>query len=605
MIVTDWQARHGLTAADHQATFDQLTARGYRLMKISGYVLAGEPRYASVWGVQGGSAWQARHGISAADYQAAVTSLERDGFRPVDVSVFHSGDEPLFSAVWERERSLEWVARHGLTGPEYQSLFDDLSHQGFRLRCVSPYADAGGERFACVWDRYAGPAWNARHGMSADEYQREFDTQREHGFRLIRVVGYPSGGDIRYAGIWEQSPGHPGAAAHGIAHSDFQHHFDTNTAAGLRLVDISGSRAGGSATYTTVWESTPEADLTGDAANGLIVPFMQKWAVPGFSFALARGGAIRAARAFGYANRITREITTPDHRFRIASVSKPITSTAVHLLIDQGRLALTDVVFGPGALLGTTYGTVPYSARVKAVTLRHLLEHSAGGWTNDSNDPMFKQLALSQNALITWTLDNQPLGAAPGTTYGYSNFGYCLLGRIIERVSGLSYGDFVRRFVLAPAGANQAILAGATAPDRAAREAMYAGLDLAEPYGCRVDRMDAHGGWVATPSDVLRFLFSVDGLPSPPDLLRPATRTDMTTASAVRPVTATTPGYARGWSVNSAGTIWHDGTLPGTQSILVRPSDGRGWFAVCNAGRPGSSLGGEFDDLMWKVQQAV
>lgn len=332
---------------------------------------------------------------------------------------------------------------------------------------------------------------------------------------------------------------------------------------------------------------------------------MQKWAVPGFSFALARGGSIRAARTFGYANRITREIATPDHRFRIASVSKPITSTAVHLLIDQGRLALADLVFGPGALLGTTYGTVPYSARVKALTLRHLLEHSAGGWTNDSNDPMFRQLTLSQNALITWTLDNQPLGAAPGTIYGYSNFGYCLLGRIIERVSGLSYGDFVRRFVLAPAGANQATLAGATAPDRADREALYAGLDLAEPYGIRVDRMDSHGGWVAAPSDVLRFLFSVDGLPSPSDLLRPATRTDMTTASAVRPVTATTPGYARGWSVNSVGTIWHDGTLPGTQSILVRPSDGRGWFAVCNAGRPGSGLAGEFDDLMWKVQQAV
>ncbi|WUD70290.1 serine hydrolase [Streptomyces sp. NBC_00510] len=605
MIVTDWQARHGLTAADHQTEFNRLTAHGYRLIKISGYELGGKPRFASVWAMQGGSSWQTRHGISDTEYQATVASLGGNGFRPVDLSVFRSGGRVLFSAIWEQEQGLEWVARHGLTGAEYQSLFDDLSRRGFRLRCLSPYEDAGGARFACIWDRYAGPAWSARHGLSDAEYQHEFDSQHDRGFRLVRAVGYAIGGGIRYAGIWEQSPGHPGKAAHGVAHSDYQSQFDANTRAGLRLVDVSGFRDGGSARYTTIWETTPEADVSRDAATGLIVPFMQKWAVPGFSFAVASNGSIRSARAFGYANRITREIATPDHRFRIASVTKPITSTAVHMLIEQGRLTATDLVFGPGALLGTTYGTQPYSARVRAVTLQHLLEHTAGGWVNDNNDPMFQQMALSQDALITWTLDNLPLVNNPGTTYGYSNFGYCLLGRIIERVTGMSYGEFLRRTVLGPSGAGQAFLAGATARDRAAAEAMYVGLDRAAPYEIRVDRMDAHGGWTATPADVLRFCFVVDGLPSPPDLLQPSTRIAMTTASAARPVSATTPGYARGWAVNNVGTIWHDGTLPGTQSILVRPSDGRAWSAVCNAGRPGTALDDEFDTLMWKVQQTV
>ncbi|MFF4836024.1 serine hydrolase [Streptomyces sp. NPDC001315] len=555
--------------------------------------------------MQNGSSWQARHGISATDYQATVTSLGGSGFRPVDLSVFRSGNSPLFSAVWEQEQGLEWVARHGLTSSQYQSLFDDLSHRGFRLRCVSPYEDAGGERFACIWDRYAGPAWSARHGLTSDEYQREFNRQRDLGFRLVRAVGYTIGSDIRYAGIWEQSPGHPWAAAHGVTHGDYQGQFDANSRAGLRLVDVSGARDGASARYTTIWESTPEAALSSDAATGLVVPFMQKWAVPGFSFAVARNGAISSARAFGYANRITREIATPDHRFRIASVSKPITSTTVHLLLERGRLALTDRVFGPGALLGTTYGTQPYSDRVRAVTLQHLLEHTAGGWSNDANDPMFQQTAFDRNALITWTLDNRPLEFDPGTTWNYSNFGYCLLGRIVERVTGMSYGDSVLQFVLDPSGAGRALLAGATAPDRAPEEAMYVGLDSAAPYDIRVDRMDAHGGWAATPADVLRFCFSVDGLPSPPDLLQPMTRTAMTTASAARPVSATTPGYARGWAVNTIDTIWHDGTLPGTQSILVRPSNGRAWSAVCNAGRPGTALAEEFDALMWKVQQAV
>jgi hypothetical protein len=117
--------------------------------------------------------------------------------------------------------------------------------------------------------------------------------------------------------------------------------------------------------------------------------------------------------------------------------------------------------------------------------------------------------------------------------------------------------------------------------------------------------MEAHGGWAATPSDVLRFLFAVDGLASPPDLLQPATRDAMTAPSAVKPATPTMPGYGRGWAVNTLGTIWHDGTLPGTQAILVRPTSGRAWCAVCNAGQPNTALAAEFDDLMWKVEQAI
>ena len=61
---------------------------------------------------------------------------------------------------------------------------------------------------------------------------------------------------------------------------------------------------------------------------------MQRWAVPGLSLATARNGVIRSTRTFGYANRITREIVTPNHRFRIASITKTMTSTAVHLLIQ-------------------------------------------------------------------------------------------------------------------------------------------------------------------------------------------------------------------------------------------------------------------------------
>lgn len=64
----------------------------------------------------------------------------------------------------------QWQARHGLTPAQYQSTFDDLSKQGFRLKTVSGYV-SGGERYAALWIKEPGSAWTARHGLSAADYQ--------------------------------------------------------------------------------------------------------------------------------------------------------------------------------------------------------------------------------------------------------------------------------------------------------------------------------------------------------------------------------------------------------------------------------------------------
>lgn len=600
MIVTQWQARHGLSAADFQTQFDLLASQGYRLVKVSGYAQGNQPRFAGVWYQANGNRWQARHGISAAAYQQAITDLGSQGYRPTHVSVFTLGDQAHFSAIWEQQEGLPWIARHGLSSGDYQQLFDELSGQGWRLRCVSGY-DAGGEaRYACIWDRYAGPAWAARHGLDAGGYQHAFDDMLDQGFRLVQVVGYTVRGAAHYAAIWEQSPGHGWKARHGIPAADYQHEFNDAVAQGFRLADVSAFSAGLSAAFTTLWEDASADDPGADAVSAQVIPFMQRWAVPGLSLAVAREGNIIATRYFGYANPITRELVTSSTRFRIASVTKPITSSLIFLLIQQRKLALTDKIFGAGARLGTRYGTLPYGRGIQDITLQHLLEHTAGGWKNDGNDPMFQQTNLTADELISWTLDNQPLLDAPGTTYRYSNFGYCILGRLIASVTGLPYADAVRALILNPAGVTDMTIAGDTAAQRQVAESLYDGVDLQAPYETPVHRMDSHGGWIATPSDLLHFLMRVDGFANPPDLLRARTVANMTTPSSAN------PGYARGWAVNPSGTRWHSGTLSGTQSIMVRTTNQHEWAAVCNTGNPRiEQLGLDLDALMWQVDAAV
>jgi CubicO group peptidase (beta-lactamase class C family) len=600
MVVTEWQARHGLSASDFQGQFDLLASQGYRLVKVSGYSDNNQPRYAGIWYKAGGNRWQARHGISSAAYQQAITDLDRQGYRPTHVSVFAVGDQQFFSAIWEQQRGLPWIARHELTSAEYQQLFNELSGQGWRLRCVSGYHSGGRTRYACIWDLYAGPAWAARHGLDATQYQQAFDEMAGQRFRLIQAVGYPARGTVHFAAIWEQSPGRDWKARHGIPAADYQHEFNDATAQGFRLGDVSGFAIGSSAAFTTIWEHAAADNPNADAVSARVIPFMQKWAVPGLSLAVARAGNVIAARYFGYANPITREIVTSSTRFRVASVSKPITASIVFLLIEQNRLALTDKIFGAGARLGTTYGTLPYGPNIENITLQHLLEHASGGWPNDANDPMFQQTGLSAGDLISWTLNNRPLLDAPGNAYRYSNFGYCVLGRVIEAVTGLTYADAVRNLILAPSGVSQMTIAGNTAADRQYPEAIYCGVGLQAPYELPVHRMDAHGGWIARPIDLLRFLMRVDGFANPADILQAATVTTMTTPSAAN------PGYARGWAVNSAGTRWHNGTLGGTESIMVRTANQREWSAVCNTGNPmNQQLGLDLDALMWQVDAVV
>lgn len=331
--------------------------------------------------------------------------------------------------------------------------------------------------------------------------------------------------------------------------------------------------------------------------------FMQRYDVPALSVAIGAGGAILYQDAFGMADREAGEAATPAHRFRIASVSKPITSVAIFSLVEAGRIRLSDRVFGPGAIAGTEYGRPPFHPHIDEITVEHLLTHTCGGWSNahngpDGDDPMFVNLQMDQAQLISWTLANRPLDGPPGERYAYSNFGYCVLGRLIEIVTRQTYSAFVRDNVLARCGVTDMAIAHNALGERQPGEVKYYGQGE-NPYALNIARMDSHGGWIARPADLVQFLMHVDGFAAPPNILKPATIEVMTTASAVN------ASYAKGWMVNKAANWWHNGTLAGTSTIAVRTHTGFCWAAFCNTRRPNSPLDGDLDKLIWAMAREV
>lgn len=137
-LASEWVARHGLTSAQYQSAFEDFTGKGFRLVSVSGYDGGrGQARYAAVWKKQGGPAWAARHGLSAEQYQAAFNSFNEQGYRLSFVNGYAVGNTAQYAAIWTRTGGPAMAARHGLTGAQYQAAVTELSGQGFALKHVS------------------------------------------------------------------------------------------------------------------------------------------------------------------------------------------------------------------------------------------------------------------------------------------------------------------------------------------------------------------------------------------------------------------------------------------------------------------------------------
>jgi CubicO group peptidase (beta-lactamase class C family) len=313
-----------------------------------------------------------------------------------------------------------------------------------------------------------------------------------------------------------------------------------------------------------------------------IEPFQRQYHVPAMSVAISKGGRFVYDHAGGMADRQHMTQAQQNTLFRVADLSKPITAVTIFSLIESGKLNLADKVFGPGAILGTKYGKPPYKPYVADISVDHILTHTAGGWAADESDPMLHNNGWDQAKLIASTIENVPLKSQPGTQWTYSNFGYCILGRVIEQVTGQPYMAYVQANILDPCGIKSMQIARNSDRDRASNEVVYIGQYSEEPYKINISRMDSTGGWIASSTQLVQFLNHVAGAPNIPALLKPKTIRAMTTPAPVYP--AGNARYARGWMVsdNGAGSWWHNGSLPGSTSLMIRTSDGACSAALCN-----------------------
>lgn len=336
----------------------------------------------------------------------------------------------------------------------------------------------------------------------------------------------------------------------------------------------------------------PQRDIA--AIDKRLQDFMRLYAIPGASIAITKDGNLVYAKSYGQQSPDDKTPISNSSLFRIASLSKPITSAGIMKLLEGGKLRLSDKVFGPSGILKDEFPKAPQATY--NITVDNLLTHTTGVWGNDGKDPMFQKPAYNQKQLIAWTLQNYPANRNRGT-YVYSNFGYSVLGRVIEKLSGKSYEQFIKDNVLSPSDIEDMQIAGNTKADRKDDEVLYTGQDGNNPYGMNVARMDSHGGWLATATDLARFMVRVDGfsgLSQKQDILKANTIKTMTTPPAKSI-------YAKGWDVNKENNWWHTGSLPGTATEMIRSAKGFNWVVLCNSRSYADGFDAKLDGLLWPV----
>ena len=203
-----WAARHGMTAADYQAEFNTRTAAGYRLLNLASYMSGSQIRYASIFVKTAGPAFTAYHGLTAEQHQARFDELGPQGYRPVNVSVVSINGVRSYAAFYEKENVGSYLLKSFLTAEEYQQQWNDNSAAGRRVAYLSAYNHNGAVRFSAIFQQTNIEGNEAttlgRHHLTASGYQTEFDTRIGQGYLTRCLAGYEDGNVAKFAAIWRK-----------------------------------------------------------------------------------------------------------------------------------------------------------------------------------------------------------------------------------------------------------------------------------------------------------------------------------------------------------------------------------------------------------------
>jgi len=276
-----------------------------------------------------------------------------------------------------------------------------------------------------------------------------------------------------------------------------------------------------------------------------------------------------------------------DSSFRIASISKVVTTETVLKLVDQGLLQLDAPIVGRVA---DSIGLILADDRARKITVRQLLSHTSG--ISNFLKIFFDAGSYDQMGMLTEVL-GQPLATEPGSAYKYSNVNFILLGRAIELVTGLAYQDAAKQLVLSPLGLQSFRMVGTY--EFGPSDALHA-VSGGRTY---MEQLGAAGAWVATASDVAKLLDSLNP-DSPTQHLVSRELLDLMKSPATPVPADPLWDYGLGLRLFASGEWGHSGSIENVHAMVVHRPDGLVVCVLVNGAKPK-----ETDELIGAINDAV
>ncbi|CAB3397681.1 unnamed protein product [Caenorhabditis bovis] len=416
-----------------------------------------------------------------------------------------------YSAVWHFNSNFVW---HFIV--ESGSIMEIIEKdrlqmtRGYYADCFQTYRSDNGSRAIIIWRKGFGKKYQIQYGTALDEMLIDMEQSR---LEPVQLSSLPRQGRRRSIPRWL------------LWHGD----------------EFSWSN------YQTIPRNVT-AKFNLEKLNKVLEDWMRLHNIPSVSLHVIRNNEEEYSAAFGFSDILINIRATTLHRYRIASVSKVITAMGISEIFSSSNTDILTPIFGANGILEDLCN--PCHPLFYRINVLHLLEHSSGSWPHTKKFE-FDQQYQNQTDLLRHVLRDQPPLFPPGQRHLYSNIGYILLGRVIEKLSKMSYEEYIQTTILKPLGINATI----GKEGDANKEVTYYSHDNANAYtSWNTTILDSAAGWSMTAKEVARIFNYLEN-----NKLRKYRW--IITPSLVR------WNYGRGIQLGTDGSLYHIGSLAGTEAI--------------------------------------
>jgi CubicO group peptidase (beta-lactamase class C family) len=457
--MADIVAWHGKTFDQHVGLRDPAVKQGYRFLSLSVYGPTSAPLYVAVMikrpVVVAQRDWPK---LTADQFQQTFDEQAKLGYGPVMIAATGSFSDPLFAAVFQPQNPIP-LTHHRLHSGDasdlgtIQGMNKKAKSRGLILHWASSYGDAGNPGFAAIWvPNTSHVLWNNDGVLDhAATHQARFNAETSAWCRPAFVT---LDGDDRYMSLFVDNEIGPWVARHNMTPDGYQTEFDTWTRKSFFpiCVQAAGSSAS-SARFAALFVQSEDTiakqfQATGPVANtdidNVIREAMTDSPVRNASLAIVNGTKLVYARGYTMAEPDW-PVVQPTTFFRMASVSKTVTALAVFQLIETGKLKLSDKLQDI-LQLKTPSGGAPADSRFGSITIQHLLEHKSGLNPDAFNNgpavmQAFVQTGHPASLPVTAPMTDSYIASlgmvdTPGSSQVYNGCGHYLLGRVVAHLHG-------------------------------------------------------------------------------------------------------------------------------------------------------------------------